>query len=103
VYIVATAKVAENREPQLYRSLGLEPASAQVVVVKSPLGFRAAYESIAHDIMIVDAPGSVTPHLTTIPFTRLRRPLFPLDADMEWRPADASRPYSGLLSRRKRA
>ena len=79
VYIVTMSRSEANRDPELYRSVGLEPDIARVVVVKSPTGFRAAYTSIAREIMIVDGPGSTTAHLTAIPFTRLRRPLYPLD------------------------
>ena len=79
VYIVATSRAEANFGPELFRSLGLEPASARIVVVKSPAGFRANYAGIAKQVMIVDGPGSTPAHLASIPFTRLRRPLYPLD------------------------
>ena len=84
-HIVTTSRAEANFGPELYRSVGLEPTTARVVVVKSPAGFRAIYASIARDIMIVDGPGSTTAHLAAIPFTHLRRPLYPLD-DFDWQP-----------------
>jgi microcystin degradation protein MlrC len=66
-------------DPELYRSVGLEPADAQVVVVKSPAAFRAAYGPFAAAIEVLDLPGVCSPNLTALPYRRVRRPLYPLD------------------------
>lgn len=79
VHIVVASRAEANYGPEPFRSLGLEPAAARIVVVKSPTGFRANFEGIARTIMIVDGPGSTTARLAAIPFTRLRRPFYPLD------------------------
>lgn len=67
-------------DPELFRSHGIEPLHCQIVVVKSPNGFRAAYEPIAQAIMLVDTPGVSTANLQTLPWRRVPRPLYPLDA-----------------------
>jgi microcystin degradation protein MlrC len=72
-------------DPELYRSLGLEPAEAQIVVVKSPAAFRAAYEPLAAEVAIIDAHGVCNPDLRALPFTRVRRPIYPLDSIASWR------------------
>jgi microcystin degradation protein MlrC len=72
-------------DPELYRSLGLEPNDARIVQVKSPAAFRAAYKDIADEIIIVDAPGAASPKLTALPWQRLGRPIYPLD-DVEYQP-----------------
>ena len=72
-----------------YRSLGLDPAAAQIVVVKSPAAFRAAYAPIAAEIMIVDAPGVCSPNLRALPYRHVRRPLYPFDDFADWRLARA--------------
>jgi microcystin degradation protein MlrC len=79
VFIVVMTRPEANRDPELYRSQGLDPATARLVVVKSPTGYRAAYKAIAREMLTDDGPGSTTAHLSAIPFTRLRRPLYPLD------------------------
>jgi len=66
-------------DPELYRSVGLEPQDAQIVVVKSPAAFRAAYAPFAAAILIVDATGVASPNLRALPFRHVRRPLYPLD------------------------
>lgn len=47
-------------DPELFRSHGIEPLYCKIVVVKSPNGFRAAYEPIAKRIILVDTPGVST-------------------------------------------
>ena len=57
------------------------PSSSDVVVVKSPNGFRPHYEAIAAAILPVDVPGSTSANLRSLPFAHVRRPIFPLDWD----------------------
>jgi microcystin degradation protein MlrC len=47
-------------DPELFRSHAVEPLYCKTVVVKSPNGFRAAYEPIANRIILVDTPGVST-------------------------------------------
>jgi microcystin degradation protein MlrC len=67
-------------DPELFRSQGIEPERMQIVVVKSPNGFRAAYQPIAKKMILVDTPGVSTPRLRTLPYRRVPRPIYPLDA-----------------------
>jgi microcystin degradation protein MlrC len=76
-------------DPALYRAAGLEPREARLVVVKSPNNFRWAYRDVARDWIYVDAPGASSPRLEGLRFTRVPRPLYPLD-DWDWRPEDRS-------------
>jgi len=69
----------------LYRSVGLDPQDAQIVVVKSPAGFRAAYEPFAARIIHVDTPGLTSSNLKTFPWKHLSRPIYPLDDMSDWR------------------
>jgi microcystin degradation protein MlrC len=66
-------------DPELYRSHGVEPLDMKIVAVKSPNGFRAAYAPIAQKIFLVDTPGVSTANLRKLPYTRVSRPIYPLD------------------------
>lgn len=66
---------------KVFQAFGLEPADFDVVVVKSPNGFRPYYESIASRIVPVDVPGSTSANLHSLPYRNCVRPIFPLDAD----------------------
>jgi len=70
VYVVGRA---------VFTAHGLEPTEYDVVVAKSPNGFRTHYESIAAAIVPVDVPGSTSANLHSLPFSNCPRPIFPLD------------------------
>ena len=53
------------------------------MVVKSHIQFRAGYEGIADEIILLDSPGMSSDHLTDLPFRRIPRPMFPWDRAME--------------------
>jgi microcystin degradation protein MlrC len=69
---------------KVFESHGLDPVDFELVVVKSPNGFRTWYESIAALIVPVDVPGSTSANLKFLPFKNCIRPIFPLDDDAEW-------------------
>ena len=57
IAVLATERPAFTFDPALYRSVGLEPRDAKIVVVKSPLQFRDGYGDIARACWVVDTPG----------------------------------------------
>lgn len=66
-------------DPAMYRSVGLEPAVADLVLVKSAAQFRAEYERISNSIYILDTPGASTANLRSLTFRRIPRPMVPFD------------------------
>jgi len=79
LYVVVTERPAWTVDPALYRSVGLDPTAFQVIVVKSPNLFRAAYAPLAQEVLLVDTPGATSADLRALPFRHVPRPLFPLD------------------------
>jgi len=67
----------------VFTSHGLDPRDYDLVVVKSPNGFRTHYEQIASAIVPVDVPGSTSANLESLPFAHCPRPIFPLDDDVQ--------------------
>ncbi|RME21084.1 MAG: microcystin degradation protein MlrC, partial [Deltaproteobacteria bacterium] len=51
--------------------LGVEPKECRLLVLKSSVHFRADFEPIASEIVVVEAPGFVTVDPRNLPFTRL--------------------------------
>ena len=85
VRILIAERSAMTVDPELFRSHGIDPAYCKIVVVKSPNGFRAAYEPIAKRIFLVDTPGVSTAKLENMPFKRINRPIYPLDRDIDYK------------------
>jgi microcystin degradation protein MlrC len=81
VQILVAERSSMTVDPALFRSHGIDPEYCKIVVVKSPNGFRAAYEPMARAIFLVDTPGVSTANLRQLPFRRVPRPLYPLDVD----------------------
>jgi len=79
IHLVVMSQPVIQWDPELYRSQGLDPATAKLVAVKSPAAFRAAYESFAEKVIVLDAPGVCSPNLKTFPWKRINRPIYPLD------------------------
>ena len=79
--LLITSNSCFSIDPEIYRAVGLEPAAAQIVVVKSAIQFRSGFVGIEKGIMLLDTPGMSSDHLERYDFTRVPRPLFPFDRD----------------------
>lgn len=79
IYLVVMERGVSQWDPQMYRCLGQEPTDARIVQVKSPMAFRAAYDDILDEVIIVAAPGAANPDLTSLPWQHLPRPIYPVE------------------------
>ncbi len=77
VKIVLTEKKLPPWNLEQLRSVGISPESQKIIVVKSAVAFRAAYEPIAGEIIEVDSPGLSSVNLGQFDFKNIRSPLFP--------------------------
>jgi microcystin degradation protein MlrC len=66
-----------------YRAAGLDPGAFKFVVVKNMMNFRFGYGDTMKAHYVLDLPGPTTQDVRTLPFARIRRPVFPLDRDFE--------------------
>lgn len=60
-------------------SIGIDPKQARIIVVKAAVAYKAAYEPIAGEIIPVDTPGLTAINPARFTYTRIRRPMFPLN------------------------
>ncbi|MFP6621435.1 MAG: M81 family metallopeptidase [Pirellulaceae bacterium] len=82
LHIVVTSETVFVVGQQVYKSQGLDPRNFDLVVVKSPNGFRPYYDAITSRIVAVDVPGSTSANLHSLPYTQCVRPIFPLDENV---------------------
>jgi microcystin degradation protein MlrC len=71
VTVVVSSLSANNIDPELYRSQGIEPREYKIVIVKSAAGFRAEYAPFAAKMLVVDTPGVSSANLRTLPYRRV--------------------------------
>ncbi len=85
VTLLLVEKPGPGSTPLMYRCVGLEPKDFKIVIVKSPLGFRAEFGPFAADIILSDCPGCASSRFSSLPYTKINRPLWPLDKIGDWR------------------
>ena len=71
---------------QQFRSLGIEPREAKILIAKGVHSPRPAMEPIAREMIWVNTPGVTTADLTTFSYRHRRVPLYPLEPDAAWGP-----------------
>lgn len=71
VVVVASRKV-QAADQEMFRHLGLEPATAGIVALKSSVHFRAHFQPIAEAVLVVAAPGPMAADPASLPWRRLR-------------------------------
>jgi microcystin degradation protein MlrC len=81
VKVILISSRWQTLDPEMIRFVGIDPLLEKILVVKSTIHYRAAFEPIAREIIEVDAPGLSSSNLSRFDFKRIRRPIFPLDAD----------------------
>jgi microcystin degradation protein MlrC len=79
LYIVASEYGSLMHDPEILRSMGLEPANLEVIVQKSHKLFRPAYRSLAGSVVQIDTPGFTDRNIRRLPYRRIPRPIYPLD------------------------
>jgi len=77
--LMLTSYRAHPSDLQHFRSVGIDPTSKRILVLKSAAHYRAAFGPIATEIIEVDAPGICHPYLERFTWKRLRRPIWPID------------------------
>ena len=71
VDIVVASHKQQAADFEMFRHVGLEPATTKVLVLKSSVHFRADFGRIASDIIVIIAPGPNIADPAQQPFRRL--------------------------------
>ena len=88
---IAIAVISNRQQcldPMQLESLGVDIRAARTLVLKSRGHFRAGFDEFfpPERIFEVDCPGLTSPALHTFQWTRLPRPVYPLDEATAWAP-----------------
>ena len=85
IRLVISERPSPGHDPQVFRSVGLQPEDARAVVVKSMFRHMAVYGDFAEQCVWVNTPGPTHGDVRVLPYTKAPRPLFPLDDVSDWR------------------
>ncbi len=88
VTVVVISHRVQCADPVFFEMMGLDIGRARSVVVKSRGHFRGGFDEFfgPEQIVEVDLPGLTSPVLSRFTWTRLPRPVIPLDEGVEWQP-----------------
>ena len=70
--------------PEVYRAFGIEPADYKIAVLKTASNFQY-FAPIASQVIRADTAGPGQSDVMTLPWRRIPRPTYPLDAMPDWR------------------
>ncbi len=73
VTVVVASKKVQAADQEMFRCVGIEPAKQRIMALKSSVHFRAHFQPIAREILVVAAPGPMPADPAVLPWTKLRR------------------------------
>ena len=82
VQVLITTFATYDWADEQFRSMHITPGTVQFIVAKNPMNYRLAYGPIAQRIILLDTPGPTPATVKHVTFKKLKRPYFPLDADI---------------------
>ena len=88
ILVVVISIRCQCMDPRQFEMFGLDIAQARTVVVKSRGHFRGGFDEFfkPEQIYEVDCPGLTSPVLANFTWTKLPRPVYPLDEETTWNP-----------------
>lgn len=78
VEVLLTSERSQAIDPDLFTGIGCDVAARRIIVVKSTQHFRAGFERVAGEILYAAPPGSVTADLSSLPYTKVALPRWPI-------------------------
>jgi microcystin degradation protein MlrC len=81
VEVVVAERRLQLRDQEMLRCVGIEPRRRKLIVVKSAVHFWADFHDVAERIFDADTPGIHRPDFSAYRYSRLRRPIYPLDRE----------------------
>jgi microcystin degradation protein MlrC len=85
VRVVLASRKCQAADQEMFRHVGVEPRTSRIVALKSSVHFRADFEPIAREVLVVKAPGPALADPAEFQWKKLRpgvrlRPLGPTHA-----------------------
>jgi microcystin degradation protein MlrC len=73
-------------DPSIYLAVGVDIAAQRLLQAKSHVSYRAGFDPVSTGSVLADTRGPTAADLSSLPFTRRPRPLFPFE-DAVWEPS----------------
>jgi microcystin degradation protein MlrC len=73
VRVALASKKCQAADQEMFRHLGVEPKKERILALKSSVHFRADFQPIAKEVLVVRSPGPALADPTEFKWTRLRK------------------------------
>ncbi len=73
-----------GKDRDFFKSAGIILEGKQIIVVKSNQAHRASFDPVVASTIELDTPGVSTVNYASLPYQNIRRPIWPIDLDMNW-------------------
>jgi microcystin degradation protein MlrC len=83
VRVVVVTEPHQCHDLQQFLAFDVDPRASRIVAVKSMQHFRAAFEPLARRVVVCDSGGLASPDLRRFCFSRVPRPVYPLDTVLQ--------------------
>ena len=87
VSIIVAEKRISPTDLEIFRFIGIEPTRKFIIGLKGKGHFRASFEPISKRVILAEGPGITGSQLQRLKHVKVRRPIFPLDADASYEQA----------------
>jgi len=84
VEVVVSSHRRQCLDAEMLRIAGIDPSARRLLVVKSAVHFRADLGPLASRIFDADTPGVHRPDFSAFDYRSLRRPIYPLDRNVDF-------------------
>jgi microcystin degradation protein MlrC len=72
VRVIVVTRKMQALDQALFTHIGVQPSEQKILALKSSVHFRADFQPISEQVIVVAAPGPVVADPATLPFTNLR-------------------------------
>ncbi|MDQ3655418.1 MAG: M81 family metallopeptidase [Chloroflexota bacterium] len=79
VDVIVSSERAQTLDDELFLLHGIDVRRRRIVCLKSQQYFRGGFQHLAGTMIRTDPPGFTTSNLSSLPYRRIRRPIWPLD------------------------
>ena len=87
--LISELRGVAGNVPDVYRAFGIEPSAYKMAVLKTASNFQY-FAPISSRVIRADTRGPGQSDVFTLPWTRLPRPIYPLEQFDDWRQARTS-------------
>lgn len=88
--VLITERPHEPWDLGVFECAGLDPAAARHLILKSRMYCRPVFEPMSRAVIECASAGITASDFELFDFAKVARPVYPMDADMTWRPEDQS-------------